>query len=187
MPILDQKAVDRRNAPGRRRTPGIDIPIGAAAGVAHHQGVRLVQLDEGQNQMPENGGHQAEFHHRLLDRCTLWFSHPGWVADIEAADLDMRLPAEQVDLQITVNPHLAPGAGGRIAADRSAQLIPVQEVKRDHQADQDRQDHNPGPAQETPACKTAVTKIGQDSCAQITQRPGVFRVTDQRHRGSSAV
>src|SRR5580704_12973963 len=101
--------------------------------------------------MAENSRHQTEFYHSLFDRRALWLTYPGRVADIEAAHLDMRLPAEQVHLQVAVDLYFPPQPGRGVAPDGSAQLIPVQKIERDKQGKQQGREHNSRPAQETPA------------------------------------
>src|SRR5262249_49921440 len=131
MAIAHQKALDGRDLPSL--FAGIAaIPIAAAVTPAHQKKFGLIEAHGRQNDPAEQGRPETESDIGLVDACGLRPSDPIGVADEEIADGHMRLPSEEIDLEIALYPHGPAGAARRVRTDGSAQLVPVQKIEHHH-------------------------------------------------------
>src|ERR1700677_5284281 len=93
----------------------------------------------------------------------------------------MRLPTEQIHLQVAQNLDLAAIAMAEIARDRRPHQIPVQEIERDDHCDQEGQQDREGPADKTHPGEGKIPEIPNYPVMPDMVPTGDFRVSNQGH------
>jgi hypothetical protein len=171
MAVCDQKAPDRRQAESLFGIAA--IPIGAPAFLAQQINVGPVDLDQRQDQPAPQKRHQSQFDAKLVHRCGMGrgigrpfrpaAGQPRRIADSDAGSVYAGLPGKQLDGEIAVEPDFPPGVMGEITSQRSAHLVPVQEIKRDDGGHQQRDQGDAGPFEKTAPGEAEVAEIRDDA------------------------